>query len=172
MTVGPGEYGPGKSCIEIGHLAPSFGIPHRAYDKVKRPGCEAERYGRESSGPGPALWQDVEEDGSKAHSFGKADRFQVFHSRFEKIPGPGQYRPEIVRTCMAVKANKFVVEKIYFSFSDLFIIFVPGLNPVTKPKLLLSTKLKNHLSSSVSRICLMFVIQARLNLAVLLKEVV
>ncbi|KAF4719447.1 hypothetical protein FOZ62_031926 [Perkinsus olseni] len=115
LEVGPGQYGDvGESAIDPKRQRKSFSVGHRAYDKVKRPGCEEENKGRAGSGPGPPLWRDIVKEGSKAHSFGRADRFAVAVGtrsspslrESARLPGPGQYRPEDVRTCIAVKSSK------------------------------------------------------------------
>ncbi|KAF4672145.1 hypothetical protein FOL47_000862 [Perkinsus chesapeaki] len=115
LMVGPGQYGDvGETAINPKRLCKSFSVGHRAYDKVKRPGCEEENKGRASRGPGPPLWRDIIKEGSKAHSFGRADRFAVAVGsksapslrESARLPGPGQYRPEDVRTCIAMKSRK------------------------------------------------------------------
>lgn len=49
--VGPGQY-PFQTQFDGVRLAKSFGITHRAYDKVKMPGSERVNRGRASPGPG------------------------------------------------------------------------------------------------------------------------
>ncbi len=82
--MGPGQYGAGKSAIDITSKCKSFGVGWRAYDKLcRRKGEDAEFLGRESPGPGAPLWTDPSKDGSRGRSFFKAIRFPEDKSKLE-----------------------------------------------------------------------------------------
>ena len=90
ISIGPGHYKADFSCMDrlrFSHF--TFGASHRAFDKVRRPGSEHDRLGRESSGPGDPLWRNIKKDGSKAHSFNHSPRFVRKKSSLEL--GPGEY---------------------------------------------------------------------------------
>lgn len=84
--TGPGQYETTTSFDGV-RLAKSFGISHRAYDKVKFPGSERLMVGRLS--PGPGSYKPFLIDG-KRYSFSKAMRLGSTKGT-GKVPGPGQY---------------------------------------------------------------------------------
>lgn len=73
----------------------SFGIGRSAYDKVIRPGWEKEGQCRVSAKllhpQGEEILKNIEKDGSRAHSIGKAARFPKDREA-AGVPGPGMYR--------------------------------------------------------------------------------
>lgn len=85
--TGPGQYQTSTSFDGI-RLAKSFGISHRAYDKVRIPGGEKFNLGRIS--PGPGSFKPFMLDG-KRYSFSKAVRLKDAKTGTGKVPGPGQY---------------------------------------------------------------------------------
>jgi len=84
--TGPGQYET-TTIFDGVRLAKSFGISHRAYDKVKFPGSERLMVGRLS--PGPGAYRPFLMDG-KRYSFSKATRLSTTKS-VGRVPGPGQY---------------------------------------------------------------------------------
>lgn len=88
--VGPGQYFRKDAAIKLG-TGRSFSVGHRAYDKVRQPHVEGQK-GVESKGPGPPLWQDIVNDGSRANSIPKERRFRTVDGN--GAPGPGAYDRE------------------------------------------------------------------------------
>jgi len=83
--VGPGKY-PMHTQFDGAKKAKSFGISHRAYDKVKMPGSERQYRGRTS--PGPGNFQHFV-SGGRNFAFPKSNRPAM---RSDNNPvGPGQY---------------------------------------------------------------------------------
>ena len=93
------SFGVVKSSLELHKHRYPFGLSHRAYDKVRRPGCEEEHRGKTSPGVGDPLWEDWLK-AKHIPKFGTAKRFQA---SLERLPGPGAYRPEHYRTCLHMK---------------------------------------------------------------------
>lgn len=89
LEVGPGQYDR-KDVALSGSTGKSFGIGRSYYDKVIRPGWEREGQGKESSGPGPPLWRDIDKEGSRPHAIPKAMRFKEDREKVN-TPGPGAY---------------------------------------------------------------------------------
>ena len=97
--VGPGEYASTSSMDRLLSSRFSFGMSHRAFDKVKRPGGDAECMGRESQGPGDPLWSDIAKQGSRAHSFSVGARFADNSRRRDtSAGGPGAYDIQFARS--------------------------------------------------------------------------
>lgn len=92
MSGSLGQTGPGKyqhsTQFDGVRLAKSFGISHRAYDKVRYPGAERQWVGTLS--PGPGSYKPFILDG-KRYSFSKAQRLKDLNTWKGKVPGPGQY---------------------------------------------------------------------------------
>lgn len=98
---GPGTNDRNDSALRHG-VGRSFGIGRGYYDKVVRPGWDKEGQGATSRDVGPPLWSDIQKDGSRSSSMGKAERFPRSHA--DDGPGPGEYyRTE---RDMAVNARK------------------------------------------------------------------
>lgn len=85
--TGPGQYQT-ATVFDGVRLAKSFGISHRAYDKVRYPGTERVWIGTLS--PGPGSFKPFLLDG-KRYSFSKATRLKEVKTGTGKVPGPGQY---------------------------------------------------------------------------------
>lgn len=90
MAPSEGEVGPGQytahTQFDGNKMAKSFGISHRAYDKVKMPGSERQFRGRTS--PGPGNFQPFVA-GGRNFSFPKSNRPEM---RSDSNPvGPGAY---------------------------------------------------------------------------------
>lgn len=85
VQTGPGQYETG-TVFDGQRLSKSFGVSHRAYDKVRFPGADRLMYGRLSPGPGPYR---PYQGGGRESSFSKANRLGLGEGN--KGPGPGQY---------------------------------------------------------------------------------
>lgn len=85
QDTGPGQYESGTAFDGV-RLSKSFGVSHRAYDKVRFPGADRLNYGRLSPGPGP--FKEYEISG-KEYSFSRATRPSMASAI--RGPGPGQY---------------------------------------------------------------------------------
>lgn len=81
----PGQYESGTVFDGL-RLSKSFGVSHRAYDKVRFPGADRLMYGRLSPGPGPYR---PYQPGGREYSFSKANRLGMADQG--RGPGPGQY---------------------------------------------------------------------------------
>jgi len=86
-STGPGQYQTSTQFDGV-RLAKSFGISHRAYDKVRIIGAERINQGKES--PGPGSYKPFLLDGRR-YSFSKAQRLKEGKTGTGKVPGPGAY---------------------------------------------------------------------------------
>merc|ERR1740121_592689 len=71
-STGPGQYDL-QGTFDEQKLSKSFGASHRAYDRVRFPGCERSEYGRASPGPG-ALKEFM--NSGKTNKFGREERLK------------------------------------------------------------------------------------------------
>lgn len=85
VQTGPGQYETGTVFDGL-RLSKSFGVSHRAYDKVRFPGADRLMYGRLSPGPGP--YREYEAGGRNV-AFSRANRLGLADPT--RGPGPGQY---------------------------------------------------------------------------------
>lgn len=85
---GPGTHERKDFALRAG-TGRTFGIGRNYYDKVVRPGWEKDGQGKSSKDVGPPLWSDIEKNGSRGSSIGRAERFPAF--KIDDGPGPGEY---------------------------------------------------------------------------------
>jgi hypothetical protein len=91
LSVGPGQYHRRDHSALSRGTGKTFGVSHRSYDKVKQPTHDGQ-LGAVSEGPGPPLWEDIEQSGSRANSVPRDRRFRSPVDRERNaVPGPGSY---------------------------------------------------------------------------------
>jgi hypothetical protein len=105
-------FGTVKSSLNLTNHRYPFGLSHRAYDKVRRPGCEDENRGKTSPGVGEPLWEDWFK-AKRIAKFGTAKRFS--RSKNDAIPGPGAYKPEVYRSSVHMKSSTAFAKQVEFT---------------------------------------------------------
>jgi hypothetical protein len=85
-STGPGQYELDSVFDGTHGLQKSFGASHRAYDRVRFPGCERQEFGRASPGPGAA---QAFQNSGKGCGFGREERLKSIENK--RAPGPGAY---------------------------------------------------------------------------------
>lgn len=87
--IGPGQYARKDFALSAG-TGKSIGNSRSSWEKVITPGYETANQCKTSPGVGPPLWRDINAQGSRASSLGRAERFPK--SQYEHCsPGPAGY---------------------------------------------------------------------------------
>merc|ERR1712151_330924 len=100
IEIGPGEHARKDFALRLDR-GRSIGVSRACWEKVITPGWEVEGRCRASKGVGPPLWSDPKQEGSRAHSIGRAERFPRSASE-SCSPGPGAYKMNQRKYCEPV----------------------------------------------------------------------